>query len=144
MKKGKNILLPQTHNEVVFAAMSKKSFFLREYIVRYILENNYAPSCAFMMFSYFLLDTTQREGLINATNALITKSDQLWVFGPISDGVVYEINLAKSLNIEVKYFDIVLKDVVGFKQIAESKIKFEDKKAKLKFQLTGSGSDSHT
>lgn len=39
-------------------------------------------------------------------NELIRRSDELWVFGPISDGVKCEVELAKSLNRTIKYFEI--------------------------------------
>jgi len=89
---------------VVFAAMSKRSFYLREHIVKFILEQGYTPTCAFMMFSYFLLDTVNRHSLIDANNELIKRSDEVWVFGPISDGVATEIELAKALNRKIRYF----------------------------------------
>jgi len=90
--------------KVVFAAMSKRSFYLREHIVKFILEHGYTPTCAFMMFSYFLLDTVDRTQLIAANNDLIRRSDELWVFGPISSGVFEEIKLARQLGQPVKYF----------------------------------------
>ena len=93
-----------TQRKVVFAAMSKKTFYLREHIIKYILEEGYTPTCAFMMFSYFLLDTVDRKALIDANNDLIRRSDELWVFGEMSDGVREEINLAKKLHIPIHYF----------------------------------------
>lgn len=93
-----------TSRPVVFAAMSKKNFYLREHIIRYLLEKGYTPTCAFMMFSYFLLDTVDRRLLIAANNDLIRRSDELWVFGDISDGVTEEVKLAKRLKIPVRYF----------------------------------------
>lgn len=93
-------------NKVVFAAMSKRNFFLREHIIKFILENGYTPSSAFMMYSYFLLDTVDRESLIKANNTLIKKSDELWVFGKKSDGVRAEIELAQKLKLPIKYYKV--------------------------------------
>jgi hypothetical protein len=93
-----------TSKPVVFAAMSKRNFFLREHIIKFILEKHCTPTCAFMMFSYFLLDTVKREALIEANNDLIRRSDELWVFGEISDGVYAEIKLAQSLNKPLRFF----------------------------------------
>lgn len=90
--------------KVVFAAMSKRSFYLREHIIRFVLEQGFTPMCAFMMFSYFLLDTVERDSLIRANNDLIRRSDELWVFGPISDGVVAEIKFAEELKQRILYF----------------------------------------
>ena len=93
-----------TQRKVVFAAMSKRNFFLREHIVRFVLNQGHTPTCAFMMFSYFLLDTVDRKELISANNDLIRRSDELWVFGEMSDGVREEIKLAKKLSLPVRYF----------------------------------------
>ena len=94
-----------THQKVVFAAMSKDNFYLREHIIKFILERGHTPTCAFMMFSYFLLDTVERKALIAANNELINRSDELWVFGNISDGVAEEIKLAETRNMSVRYFN---------------------------------------
>ena len=110
----------KTHTKVVFAAMSKKAFYLREHIVKYVLESGYTPTCAFMMFSYFLLDTVQRDHLISANNELIHRSDELWVFGDISDGVKAEINFAKTLGLPIKYFVSTTGDNCKFIEIQES------------------------
>ena len=93
-----------TEAKVVFAAMSKRNFYLREHIIKFILRQGHTPTCAFMMFSYYLLDTVERSNLIRANNDLIRRSDELWVFETISDGVREEIKLAKSLNMPIKYF----------------------------------------
>lgn len=92
--------------KVVFAAMSKHNFYLREYIIKFILEKGYTPICAFMMYSYYLLDTVNRQKLIDANNDLIRRSDELWVFGDVTDGVKMEVDLAKSLNLPVRNFNI--------------------------------------
>lgn len=86
--------------------MSKNTFYLREHIIRFILEQGYSPTCAFMMFSYFLLDTVDRKKLIRANNDLIRRSDELWVFGPASKGVREEIKLAKKLGLPISYFKV--------------------------------------
>lgn len=95
-----------TYKRVIFAAMSKRSFYMREHIVKYILENGFTPTCAFMMYSYFLLDTVERKALIAANNELIKRCDEMWVFGPISDGVAEEIKLCKLLKKPTKFFEI--------------------------------------
>ncbi len=102
--------------KVVFAAMSKRSFYLREHIIKYVLQQHFTPLSAFMMFSYFLLDTVDRDGLIRANNDLIRISDELWVFGPISGGVQEEIDYAERLKKPVFYYK-VLKEAPWFEQI---------------------------
>jgi hypothetical protein len=118
----------ETHKKVVFAAMSKKSFFLREHIIKFILERGHTPTCAFMMFSYFLLDTVDRLALINANNELIRRSDELWVFGEVSDGVAEEIKLARSVQLPVRFFSWKFTDDYDFVEIAGSEVVYERKK----------------
>ncbi len=113
-----------TERKVVFAAMSKRNFFLREHIIRFVLEKGHTPTCAFMMFSYFLLDTVDRKDLITANNDLIRRSDELWVFGEISDGVKAEINLAKELKRPIHYFTGGI-NLAKFKEISERRVKYE-------------------
>ncbi|QQS38862.1 hypothetical protein IPM62_05800 [Candidatus Woesebacteria bacterium] len=106
-----------TEQAVIFAAMSKRNFFLREHIVRFILDKGFTPTCAFMMYSYFLLDTVERAKLIRANNDLIRRSDELWVFGEISTGVMKEIELATDLKMLIKYFAIG-DDCTTFKEVS--------------------------
>ena len=96
----------QTENTVVFAAMSKRNFYLREHIIKFILNEGHTPTSAFMMYSYYLLDTAERCNLIRANNDLIRRSDELWVFESISDGVQKEIDLAIELEMPIKYFKL--------------------------------------
>ena len=96
----------QSYKKVVFTAMSKRNFYMREHIIKFVVEKGFTPTCAFMMYSYFLLDTVDRQALISANNELIRRSDVLWVFGEISDGVEKEIELAESLGLPVAYFHI--------------------------------------
>jgi hypothetical protein len=95
-----------TKKPVVFAAMSKDHFYWREHIIKYILEQECTPLSAFMMFSYFLLDTVDRVALIESNNDLIRLADQLWVFGNLSEGVKAEIGLAKQIGMPIRYFRI--------------------------------------
>ena len=39
-------------------------------------------------------------------NQLIQMCDELWVFGPIADGVLFEISLAKQLRKRVRFYKI--------------------------------------
>lgn len=40
----------------------------------------------------------------NGNNELISRSDALWVFGPIADGVLFEISMAYELKIPIRFF----------------------------------------
>lgn len=95
-----------TKKKVVFAAMSKDIFYWREHIIKYILEEGHTPLCAFMMFSYFLLDTVDRVALIESNNDLVRLANELWVFGKLTTGVKAEIDVARASDIPVRYFTI--------------------------------------
>jgi hypothetical protein len=106
---------------VVFCAMSKRSFYLREHIIKFVLQQGFTPMSAFMMYSYFLLDTVERTALIQANNELIRRSDELWVFGPVSDGVQAEIDFARRLNQPIRYF-VSTDDRRSFVEISEQEV----------------------
>lgn len=89
---------------LVYTAMSKHYFYFRMYISCYVLENGMVPLNPFMLFDYFLLDKIDRDLVRNANNSIVLRSDQVWVFGPISNGVLAEILLAKKANKPVEYF----------------------------------------
>lgn len=110
--------------KVAFAAHSKKLFYFKAHISKFILEKGLVPINPFMNFQYFMLDTVDRNAIRNGNNALIKKSDELWVFGAISDGVLEEIRLAKQLEMSIKYFKVVdSKDIV---EISKDEVEFEE------------------
>jgi len=116
----------ETEKKVVFAAMSRRNFFMREHIVRFILKKGFTPTCAFMMYSYYLLDTVDHKALIRANNDLIRRSDELWVFGEVSSGVMAEIDLALELKRPVRYFDFEHGERAGnFREINFSEVKYD-------------------
>lgn len=92
--------------KIIFAAMSKSNFYLREFIIKYILNKGHTPTCVFMMFSYFMLGTVDSKLLIEANSHLVITADELWVFGEITPGVRAEIKLAKQHNKPIKYYSI--------------------------------------
>lgn len=76
-----------------------------------------------MIFEYFLLDSVERDTVRNANNNLVIRANELWVFGPVSDGVLAEIKLAKKLQKPIRYFSIVeSKDIV---EIQKEQVTFE-------------------
>jgi len=110
--------------KLVFTAISKKLFYFRMHISKFVLEKNYVPLNPFMNFEYFMLDTVDRDKIRKANNALIEKADELWIFGKLSDGVLKEIKLAKEKNKPIKYFIVI--DSKEIKQISKEKVKLEE------------------
>ena len=75
------------------------------------------PLNPFMLFEYFLLDAVERDKVREANNTLVERADELWVFGPVSDGVFDEIKLAKELQKPIRSFAVVdskeIKEIAG-------------------------------
>jgi hypothetical protein len=92
--------------ELVYTAMSKHYFYYRMHISRFVLERGKVPLNPFMLFDYFLLDSVDRDCIRDANNSTVNRSDQIWVFGPISNGVLTEILLARKSNKPIFYFKI--------------------------------------
>jgi len=119
--------------KLVYPAHSKHYFYFREYISRFVLEQNCVPLNPFMIFGYFMLDTVNRDVIRNANNNLVQRADELWVFGPISDGVLAEIRLAKQDGKPINYYSIVKsKDII---KVLVGDVEFEDDLAKYRGEL---------
>ena len=77
--------------KLVFNSFSKKNFYLRTQISAYTLLQGKVPVNPFMNFDYNLSSAVDKSLIRIANNTMIKKSDELWVFGEISDGVLVEI-----------------------------------------------------
>ncbi len=110
--------------KLIYPALSKHLFYFKMHISKFILDKKYVPLNPFMIFEYFLLDTVDRNIIRNANNNLVKKSDELWVFGSISDGVLAEINLAKQLNKPIRYFTVINSKEI--KEVTEEETEFEE------------------
>jgi hypothetical protein len=109
--------------KLIYPAHSKHYFFFRQHISKFVLENDCVPLNPFMIFEYFMLDTIERNKIREANNTLVLKADELWIFGPISDGVLKEIELAQDKEKPIRYFDIV--DSLHIVEIEKQQAKYE-------------------
>jgi hypothetical protein len=109
--------------KLVYTAVSKKLFYFRMHISKFVLEKNCIPLNPFMLWEYFMLDTVERDKIRKANNTLVEKVDELWVFGKVSDGVLKEIELAKKMGKPIKYFAVVNSKEI--KEISEKEIELE-------------------
>lgn len=89
---------------VVFTAMSKKNFYMRQFVTKFVLDEGFVPLNPFMIFDYFLLDSVDRDVVRQGNNTLVMRSDELWVFGDVSDGVQAEIMQFSATGRPVRYF----------------------------------------
>lgn len=109
---------------LIYTAMSKHYFYFRMHISKYVLEKGKVPLNPFMLFDYFLLDSVERDFIRDANNSLVLRADQIWVFGPVSNGVLAEILLAKKSNKIIAYHKIEKPHKIV--PISEDEIDMED------------------
>jgi uncharacterized FAD-dependent dehydrogenase len=95
--------------ELIFTAQSKKYFYCRDIICQYVLQQEKLPINPFRVFDYFLSDRVDRDIIRRGNNQLIQSCNELWVFGPIADGVLFEIALAKLNGKKIRFFTISTK-----------------------------------
>lgn len=110
--------------KLVYPALSKKLFYFRMHITKFMLSKDCVPLNPFMIFEYFLLDTVDRDTIRKANNELVTSAKELWVFGEISNGVLAEIKLAEKQKKRVRYFEVI--DSKDIKEISKNNAKFEE------------------
>ncbi len=91
---------------IVFTAQSKLQFFCRDAVCEFVLQQKCIPLNPFRVFEYFLHDRVDRDLVRTGNNNLIRISDELWVFGPIPDGVIFEIRYASDLRKPIRFFSI--------------------------------------
>ena len=123
----------QYNKKLVYTAMTKHLFYFRVHISKFVVEQGGVPLNPFMIFDYFLLDTVDRHEVRAGNNTIVARSDEIWVFGPVSNGVLAEINLAKQLNKPTRYFKVAnSRDIV---EITKDEAYFEDEVAEHKGTL---------
>ena len=91
---------------LIYTAHSKHLFYFRAHISKFVLEQGGVPMNPFMLFDYFLIDSVNRDTVRGANNSIVSKADELWVFGNVSNGVLAEIMLAQKHGVPVTYFAI--------------------------------------
>ncbi len=122
-----------TDKLLVYTATSKYYFYFRMFISKFVLEQGAVPLNPFMVFEYFLLDTIDRDVVREANNNLVKRADEIWVFGPVSDGVLAEIKIAKATNKKLRYFKIIKsRDIV---EVNREEVELEAEVANYRDQL---------
>ncbi len=115
----------QEEKKVIFTAQSCKNFHQRMLICKHAFEQGVVPVNPFNTFGYYLYELVERDLVRNGNNNLMKRSDELWVYGEVSDGVLAEIQMFKSLGKPIRFFDIskLPKEV---REITKEEVKFED------------------
>lgn len=92
--------------KIVYTAQSKHFFYAKMFICQYVTERDAVPLNPFNIWSYFLNEMVDRNKVRCGNNNIVRISDEVWIFGPISDGVYNEILYAISLNKPLKFFTL--------------------------------------
>lgn len=123
----------QEKKPIVFTALSKKNFYMRMLVVKYVLENGCVPINPFMSFDYYLADTVERNIIRNANNNLVALADELWIFGSISNGVMAEIRQIQNMKKPIRFFTI--ENDRDISETSRDDLIFEDGMEKFKEEL---------
>lgn len=119
--------------KLVYPAASKHLFYYRMFISKYLIEQGVVPLNPFMIYDYFMLDTVDRDEVRNGNNTIVTRCDEVWVFGAVSNGVLAEVNLAKEYNKPIRYFNILKPHQIV--EIPKEQIEFEEEVKEYKGTL---------
>ncbi len=121
------------NKSLIYTAMSKHFFYYRMHISKYVLEQHKVPLNPFMIFEYFMLDCVDRDLIREGNNNLVMRSDELWVFGPVSNGVLVEIKIAKEMNKPINYFKIEKPHEII--PISKEEVEMEEEVKNFKYEL---------
>ncbi|NLJ70217.1 MAG: FAD-binding protein [Clostridiaceae bacterium] len=110
--------------DLVFTAQSKNFFYCKDVICEFVLKQGKLPVNPFMVFGYFLNDRVDRDLVRQGNNQLIQSCKELWVFGSIADGVLFEIALAKLKGIPIRFFKLGTR-VSEIKEVDITEMSFE-------------------
>lgn len=110
---------------IIFTSYSKRNFYLRSNVSQFVLLQGGTPINAFLNFDYNLAGLVSKDIIRTANNTMIKRSDALWVFGEISDGVLMEIYMAKQQSKSVRYFTLT-SDGTTFREVSQEDVRLED------------------
>jgi hypothetical protein len=91
---------------LIYIAMSNRNFYWRMHISKFVLDQGYVPLNPFMLFDYYLLHTVSKQLVREAINNLLSRCDEVWVFGRMSLGVKVQVGIAKRLKKMLRFYDI--------------------------------------
>ncbi len=92
--------------KVIYTAQSRHLFYSRMLVCKYVFEKNAVPLNPFNVWGYFLDDLVDRDLVRQGNNNILRIVDEAWIFGPISNGVLAEIDYIIKLNKPLKFFSV--------------------------------------
>lgn len=89
---------------IVYTAQSRHLYYCKMFICKYVLEHEAVPINPFNAWGYYLYELVDRDLVRLGNNNLVRIVDETWVFGPIADGVLAEIQYSMELQKPLKFF----------------------------------------
>lgn len=96
----------QHHWNIAYTALSKHSFCYRVFITKFVLEREFVPLNPAMNFDFAFHGLAAKNQVITANNNMVRSADEVWVFGPISDGVWAEVLIGERLGKPIRFHRI--------------------------------------
>jgi len=99
-------LVLRDRRPLVYTAMSKHSFCYRTLVSKFVFGHQRVPVNPALNFDFGFHGLVEKDDVLTGNNNLLRAADEVWVFGPISDGVYAEILLANEFGLDIRYFAI--------------------------------------
>lgn len=111
--------------KLIYTAQSKRDFYCRDAVCQYVIEQRNIPLNPFRVFGYFLGDRVPRDIIRRTNYEMLTRCDELWVFGELlADGVIVEITQALNSGMPIRFHSIS-SDATSIRRITTSLLSFE-------------------
>lgn len=112
--------------------MSRHAAYAKEIVCAHAFLKGVVPLNPFMMFGYFLYDLIDRDIVRTANSRIVSAVEEVWSYGPISNGGLAEILQAKGEGKVVRYFNVAprVSDII---ELNNDQLEFETQSLKDEF-----------
>jgi hypothetical protein len=123
---------------LIYTAMSKHFFCYRTLVSKFVFEQHGVPVNPALNFDFGFHGLIKKDDVLTGNNNLLRVSDEIWIFGPVSDGVYAEMILADEFGLRARYFEI--DSTWAIREISSNNLIFEPD---VGHALPIPGSDNH-
>lgn len=110
--------------KMVYITHSKSWFYAKERVQQFAMMQGVAPVNPFMNFGYYLDQRIDKDEIVASCHQMIRSSEELWVFGPISEAMLTDIVVAVMEGKSLRFFSIS-ENPEEIKELEMEKIIFE-------------------
>lgn len=96
----------RTRRKMVYVTHSKSWYYAKEIVMQYAVKQGVAAVNPFMNYGFYMNGSVAKDEVIECCHQLIRTSDELWVFGPVSEAILTDIAVAVMEGKEVHFFSI--------------------------------------